>query len=609
MPDIIKLLPDSVANQIAAGEVIQRPASVVKELVENSVDAGATDIRIVIKDAGKTLIQIIDNGSGMSETDARLAFERHATSKIVTADDLFSISTKGFRGEALASIAAVAMVELRTGRKGDETGTFIRISGSKVEVQEPCSSPGGSIFTVKNLFYNVPARRKFLKTEGTEFRHIVSEFQKIALAHPEVRMMLHHNDAELYNLPSSNHKQRIVAIFGKAINQNLIGITADTSIAGLSGYILKPESARRSASEQFFFVNNRFMRHGYFHKAVTEAYHNILPNDVVPSYFIYLNVDPATIDVNIHPTKTEIKFEDERSIWQIIHATVRESLGRFNVAPSLDFNNEGIIDIPVFSGNQDFPEPPGIRVNTSYNPFAGEDAYRNHGEAAFRNQMAMMGVDNPPPWHAGQRGNLFGEGSTASGQGMDLPSISRNFFNLKSRYILTPVKSGLMMIDQKRAHERILYEKYLAILETGNRPVQKTMFPVTIELSHSDMIIMNEIAGRIECTGYDISILNPTTISVNGHPEDIEPGEIKTIIGNFIADYTETLADPSLGETEKLAASLARVSAIPYGKSLSSSEMEELFDRLFACSSPNYSPTGKPVILITPIEEIDKKFR
>jgi DNA mismatch repair protein MutL len=601
MSDIIKLLPDSVANQIAAGEVIQRPASVVKELVENSVDAGASEIRVVIKDAGKTLIQIIDNGSGMSETDARLAFERHATSKIVTADDLFSISTKGFRGEALASIAAVAMVELRTGRQGDDTGTYIRIAGSRVEVQEPCSSPGGSVFTVKNLFYNVPARRKFLKTEGTEFRHIVSEFEKIALAHPEIRLTLHHNDTELFNLPAANHKQRIVSIFGKAINQNLIGISAETSIVGLSGYILRPEFARRSGSQQFFFVNNRFMRHGYFHKAVTEAYHNILPNDAVPSYFIYLAADPASIDVNIHPTKTEIKFEDERSIWQIIHATVRESLGRFNVAPSLDFDNEGIIDIPVFSGNRGLPDPPGIRINTSYNPFAGEDGYRT--------PTGMPETGSVPPWSSLNPNHLFSH-NDADRHGDDSISVmNRNFFNLKNRYILTPVKSGLMIIDQKRAHERILYEQYLAVIETGKRPVQKTMFPVTIELPHSEMLIMQEISERIESTGFDITILNPTTISVNGHPEDVDQGEIKTIIGNFISGYLETLSDPSLGENEKLAASLARASAIPYGKSLSSHEMEELFDRLFACNSPNYSPTGKPVIQITPIDEIDKKFK
>lgn len=601
MPDIIKLLPDSVANQIAAGEVIQRPASVVKELVENSVDSGASDIKVVIRDAGKTMIQVIDNGSGMSETDARLAFERHATSKIKSAADLFAISTKGFRGEALASIAAVAMVELRTGRADDEAGTFIRIAGSRVEVQEPCGSPGGSIFTVKNLFYNVPARRKFLKTESTEFRHIINEFQKIALAHPDIKFSLHHNDVELYNLHEGNQRQRIVAMFGKAINQNLVSVSAETTIVGVSGFIGKPEYARRSGGEQFFFVNNRFMRHGYFHKAVMEAYHNILPPDTVPSYFIFIEADPASIDVNIHPTKTEIKFEDERSIWQIIHATVRESLGRFNVAPSIDFGPEGGIEIPVFRGNQGFPDQPQIRTDGSYNPFADEDAYRS--------QMAMMGVDTPPQWHLDRTGSLFGQKEGQPVGGDDQQMVNRNFFNLKNRYILTPVKSGLMVIDQRRAHERILYEEYLRVLKSQERAVQTTIFPVTLEIGREDMLIFEDIAADLQQIGYDIRVLNPTTITVTGHPGNLPQGEMKNIIESFIAGYKETLSDPSVGEKEKLAASLARASAIQYGKTLSMAEMEELFDRLFACSSPNYSPTGKPVIVITPIDEIDRKFK
>lgn len=601
MPDVIRLLPDSVANQIAAGEVIQRPASVVKELMENAVDAGATEIKVVVRDAGKTLIQVIDNGSGMSETDARLAFERHATSKIRSAADLFSISTKGFRGEALASIAAVAMVELKTGRHDEDTGTYIRIAGSKVEAQEPCGTPGGSVFSVKNLFYNVPARRKFLKTEGTEFRHIISEFQKIALAHPERRFYLSHNENELYSLPESNYRQRISGIFGKNMNHNLVSISAETSIVGLSGFIGKPEFARKGSSEQFFFVNGRFMRHGYFHKAVTEAYHNILAPDTTPSYFIFIHTDPATIDVNIHPTKTEIKFEDERSIWQIIHATVRESLGRFNVGPSLDFGPESGIDIPVPDGNPRFPNQPEIRINSAYNPFENEDAYGSH--------MTMMGVDNPPQWHLGRTESLFRkEGASASGGESEDAVITRNFFNLKNRYILTPVKSGLMIIDQRRAHERILFEEYLAMLKSGERPVQKTIFPVMIELNREEMLIIEDLMTDLQQIGYDIAMLNPTTITVNGHPGDIPPGEIGSIIEAFIAGYRETLTDPLMGEKEKLAASLARASAIPYGRALSAHEMEDLFDSLFACTAPNYSPTGKPVIIITPIDEIDRKF-
>jgi DNA mismatch repair protein MutL len=369
MPDIIKLLPDSVANQIAAGEVIQRPASVVKELMENAVDAGAGNISVIIKDSGKTLIQVIDDGSGMSETDARLSFERHATSKIASAKDLFAIVTKGFRGEALASIAAVAMVELKTRKDGDETGILVVINGSRVENQEPCSCPRGSSFSVKNLFYNVPARRKFLKSDSTELRHIINEFQKVVLAHPEIRFTLNHNDSEVYNLITGNQRQRIIGVFGKQINQDLITLETETSLVLIKGFIGKPENARRTYGEQFFFINNRFMKHPYFHKAVSEAYQNILPADAIPTYFIFMEADPSSIDINIHPTKTEIKFEDERSIWQILMASVREALGRFNIVPSLDFESEVLIDIPVKSSNDPFPKQPDIQINPRYNPF------------------------------------------------------------------------------------------------------------------------------------------------------------------------------------------------------------------------------------------------
>lgn len=599
MPDIIKLLPDSVANQIAAGEVIQRPASVVKELVENSIDAGAFEIKVLVRDAGKTLIQVADNGCGMSETDARLSFERHATSKISNAADLFSISTKGFRGEALASIAAVAMVELKTGRDGDDTGTIIRISGSRPESQEPCSMTGGSVFTVKNLFFNVPARRKFLKTENTELRHIITEFQKLALAHPGIRFSLHHNDTELFNLPGTNHRQRITAIFGKSMNQSMVSISAETSIAGLSGFIGKPEFARKSTGEQFFFVNNRFMRHPYLHKAVIEAYRNILPPDTTPSYFIFIETDPASIDVNIHPTKTEIKFEDERSLWQIIHAAARESLGRFNVVPSMDFGPEGMIDIPVAPGNDTVSRQPGIKVNTAFNPFDSEDACRS--------QMAMMGIDNPPPWRPERDGSFFTEKRQETPA--DQVHATRSFFNLKNRYILTPVKSGLMIIDQRRAHERVLYESYLHILQQKEQPAQKTIFPVTIEIGREDMLILEDIMADLQQIGYDITILTPTTIIVNGYPGDLPAAEIKSIIEAFLSGYRETSTDPAIGEKEKLAASMARAAAMPYGRSLSQNDMEYLFDQLFACSSPNYSPGGKPIIVIMPIDEIDRKFK
>ncbi|MFZ0471345.1 MAG: DNA mismatch repair endonuclease MutL, partial [Bacteroidales bacterium] len=376
MSDIIRLLPDSVANQIAAGEVIQRPASVVKELAENAVDAGATEISMVIRDAGRTLVQVIDNGSGMSETDARLAFERHATSKIASAEDLFTISTKGFRGEALASIAAVSMTELRTRREEDEAGTLVEINNSRVTKQEPCSCAAGSVFSVKNLFYNVPARRKFLKSDNTEFRHIITEFQRITLAHPLIKFSLIHNDQEVYRLPAGNNRQRIVALFGKQYNQNLVTVETETTIVSISGFAGKPENARRSAGEQFFFINNRFIRHPYLHRAVLEAYQGILPPDTVPAYFLFMTADPSTIDVNIHPTKTEVKFEDERSVWQIMLASVREALGRFNVVPSMDFGPEGAVEIPVITGDMPAPHSPHIEVDTSFNPFDGHEYNR-----------------------------------------------------------------------------------------------------------------------------------------------------------------------------------------------------------------------------------------
>jgi DNA mismatch repair protein MutL len=478
MSDIIKLLPDSVANQIAAGEVIQRPASVVKELIENSVDAGGINIRIIIKDSGKTLIQVIDDGTGMSETDARLAFERHATSKITSAQDLFAITTKGFRGEALASIAAVSTVELKTRRENDEAGTAIVISGSKVETQDMCSCPTGSSFSVKNLFFNIPARRKFLKSDNTELRHIINEFQKVALAHPSIRFSLYHNDSEIFNLPVANLRQRIIGVFGKHISQDLIALETETTLIKISGFIGKPENARRTFGEQFFFVNNRFMKHPYFHKAVLEAYQNILPAEAIPAYFIYMDADPASIDINIHPTKTEVKFEDERAIWQILMASVREALGRFNIVPSLDFENEALIDIPVRSASRDMPEPPVIEINTQYNPFAGEERESRPGV-----------IERFEREHAANWDRLYAgieKDEKTYGQNEKINESVRKLLQIKNKYIICPVKSGLMMIDQKRAHERILFEGFMENLLTNRSVGQASMFPVTVEMTQRD---------------------------------------------------------------------------------------------------------------------------
>jgi DNA mismatch repair protein MutL len=602
MSDVIKLLPDSVANQIAAGEVIQRPASVVKELIENSVDAGGKYIKVIIKDSGKTLIQVIDDGSGMSETDARLSFERHATSKITSAHDLFAIKTKGFRGEALASIAAVAMVELKTRKKESETGILVVVSGSKVETQEPCSCPVGSSFSVKNLFFNIPARRKFLKSDNTEIRHIVNEFQKIVLAHPDIRFSLHHNDTEIYNLAASNLRQRIIGVFGKQINQDLITLETDTSLINIKGFIGKPENARRTYGEQFFFVNNRFMKHPYFHKAVVEAYQNILPVEAIPSYFIFMEAEPASIDINIHPTKTEIKFEDERAIWQILMASVREALGRFNIVPSLDFENEALIDIPVMRASNSIPAQPRIDINPQFNPFDREE--KNQDRTAYIDRFEKENTANwEKLYSALERENENPE------QFEKIQESQRKFFQIKNKYIVCPVKSGLMLIDQKRAHERVLYERFLECLSTNRAISQTDMFPVTAELNPSDYILLSEIEVELGLLGFSFQHQGMNKITIIGRPADSDNSDPVQMLEILLEDYKNTQADPSTSAKEKVAGGMAEATAIQYGKVLSQGEMEDLFDTLFACQAPNYSPKGKSVISILTLEELDKRFK
>lgn len=602
MPDVIKLLSDSVANQIAAGEVIQRPASVVKELLENSVDAGGKNIRVIIKDSGKTLIQVIDDGCGMSETDARLAFERHATSKITTAQDLFAITTKGFRGEALASVAAVAMVELKTRREDSDTGILIVISGSKVEAQEPCSCSAGSSFSVKNLFFNIPARRKFLKSDNTEIRHIVNEFQKVVLAHPDIRFSLHHNDSEIYNLMPGKLRQRIIGVFGKQINNELITLETETSLIIIRGFIGKPENARRTYGEQFFFVNNRFMKHPYFHKAIVEAYQNILPAEAIPSYFIFMEADPASIDINIHPTKTEIKFEDERAIWQILMASVREALGRFNIVPSLDFDNEAFIEMPVISSSGSLPGQPEIQVNTQFNPFTADE-----------NQLTSPGYierferENITNWEKLYSSLEKGDDNTEPLENQK--ESQRKLFQIKNKYIVCPVKSGLMLIDQKRAHERILYEKFLDCISNNLAVSQVDMFPVTTELNPADLFILKEIEAELELLGFKIKHSGKNKVIIKGRPSGSDYSDPLEMLEILLEDYKNTQEDPTTGAKVKVAAAMASASAIPYGKTLSQHEMEDLFDTLFACHSPNYTSKGKPVISIILLDEIDKRFK
>jgi DNA mismatch repair protein MutL len=607
MADIIKLLPESVANQIAAGEVIQRPASVVKELMENSVDAGSTFITVLAKDGGKTLIQVTDNGCGMSDTDARMCFERHATSKIREAGDLFAIRTLGFRGEAMASIAAVSQVILRTRREEDEIGTQVIIAGSVVESQEPVTCDTGTSFLVKNLYFNTPARRKFLKTNNAELKHIIHEFQRVALANPQVEFSLIHNESEIYNLPASNLKQRIVHLFGKPVNQNLTTLDTATSLVNLRGYIGKPELAKKTAGEQFFFINNRFMKHPYFHRAVMNAYEKLLPADYFPSYFIFLETEPASIDINIHPTKTEIKFEEEPAIFQIIVAAVREALGKFNLMPSIDFNSEQAIEIPPLRPDNSF-RIPRISYNSGYNPFEMERkgfenyAARNEGdllrnwEKLYADQTGLPDENPVPEPDSQQQLSMRGDHSGS------------RFLQLKNRYILTAVKSGLMVIDQHNAHERILYEKYLQALAHNHVVAQQTLFPETIELEPSDYLMTLELMDDMQALGFDVRDFGSNTVVMNGCPADITNPDPRGLLESILDDYKNKQTDIKVKARERLILSLASASAVNYGKSLSDAEMQEIVDRLFACENPNYSPGGNPVIFILSLEEIEKKF-
>ncbi len=614
MPDIIHLLPDSVANQIAAGEVIQRPASLIKELVENSVDSGSSEIKIIIKEAGKTLVQVIDNGCGMSETDARLAFERHATSKIQKAEDLFLIRTMGFRGEALASIAAVAQVELKTRKQEDDLGTHIIIAGSVVENQEPVSCPAGTNIIVKNLFFNIPARRKFLKTNSTELRHIIVEFQRIALTLPKIAFSLYHNDSEIYNLPEvTSLPQRISGIYGRGILPNLIPVKTETTIVNIKGYIGKPEFARKTYGEQYLFVNHRFMRHPYFHKAIMEAYKEILPPETIPSYFLYFEINPESIDINIHPTKTEIKFEDERAIWQILHASIREALGKFNIVPSLDFNTEGSIDIPVMRKDQE-ADPPKVNYDPTFNPFESNNESKPYPR---QNQDSPLEKSNLKNWdrlYSGlEKENSFpGQAPTqkTSDQGtLPMQETGIHIFQFKNKYILTPVKSGLMIIDQKRAHEKILYENYLNLIKTKKAPVQQSLFPESLELNSEDYVLLKEILDDLNHLGFDINDLGNRSVIINGYPPEIDGGRMQEVIDSILEKYKSTAPDIIQDRTEKIAVSLAKTAAIPYGKQLSPEEMRNFIDQLFACSSPNYSPTGRIIVSIIKLDEFEKRFQ
>ncbi|MDR1223336.1 MAG: DNA mismatch repair endonuclease MutL [Tannerella sp.] len=595
---MIKLLPDNVANQIAAGEVVQRPASVVKELMENAIDAGASQVNLVIKDAGRTLIQVTDNGSGMSDTDARMAFERHATSKIVEIKDLESIMTFGFRGEALASIAAVSEVELKTRRKDADLGIRLLISASRVVSSEPVQCPAGSSFSVKNLFYNIPARRKFLKPDPSELKQIINEFHRVAICNPDIEFTFHNNGTQLYSLATGNLKQRLAGMFGKNIASTLIDVNVETSIVKVSGFAGKADKAKRTSGEQFFFANNRFFRSPYLQKAVYKAYEQLIPANMHPSFFIFLNVDSASIDINIHPQKTEVKFEDEQAIWQILNAVVRESLSKYAVAPSIIFDMEGAPDIPVLERNTRIVAPE-ITVDREYNPF------KTAGTQYSKPDNKMDGWEQFYNDFNRQSGTF--EASIAGFEqktAFEDDVQKKRFLQIKDRYIATPVKSGLMLVDICKAHQRILFEEFLALFQANSTVVsQKQLFPETVELSLSDYMLVQSVQGDLEKMGFDIRSID-SSIVFYALPAGLEKASAKNIVDEILRNIKEDYSSPTWDTREKLALSLAKSESVKKCGSLSDTEMEHLVNRLFACRMPDIDAEGKPTISIVEIEKL-----
>ncbi len=620
MSDVIRLLPDSVANQIAAGEVIQRPASVIKELVENSIDAGATSVTIILKDAGRTLIQVIDNGSGMSDTDARLAFERHATSKIRKADDLFALSTMGFRGEALASIAAIAQVDLRTMLKGESIGTRLIINGSKVESQQPEACAPGSNLMVKNLFFNVPARRKFLKKDSVEMSNIMREFERLALVNTGIEFTLISNEVTLHSLLRASLKQRIADLFGKSLDKQIIPVETDTSIVRINGFIGLPENARKRNPLQYFMVNGRNMRHPYFHKAILQCYERLIPAEAQPNYFINLTVDPETIDVNIHPTKNEIKFENEQAIWQILTAAVRESLGRFNAAPAIDFDIEDAPEIPVFAPDNDATHE--VELDGGYNPFA----ITGTGNAKRASSVSSSHVSE----HTASRQSQFQDWEklyddfvkkrddgyasmveskvncpeTQNELEMDVDTRATATLQLKNSYILTPSRDGLMIIDQHRAHKRILYDSYIDKAREQKFACQTTMFPEAVELSPSQNAILTDIAPSLEELGFNIAPLGDNTWSIIGIPSVLTGSNPRDTLLGMIESITESGDGLATGLQERVALSMAKSSAIKRGQTLTPAEMDKLISDLFRLPTPSLTPEGQKVFTIINIDDI-----
>ena len=612
MTDVIQLLPDSVANQIAAGEVIQRPASVIKELVENAVDAGAHTINVLVVDAGRTSIQVIDDGCGMSETDARLAFERHATSKIRKADDLFALQTMGFRGEALPSIVAVSQVEVRTRRKTDEIGTCLLLSGSRVESQEPCSCPVGSSFTVNNLFFNVPARRKFLKTNATELNNILTAFERIVLVYPDITFTLHSNGQELMNLRAGNLRQRITDVYGRRYAQDLLPVNVETAMCRISGFAAKPETARKKGVPEFFFVNGRYMKHPYFHKAVQQAYERLVPTGTHVPYFIYFEVNPADIDVNIHPTKTEIKFENEQPIWQILTAAVKDAIGQFCAIPQIDFDTEGRPDIPAYNPTMPMspdtataPSAPKVISDPSYNPFT-----TSRKKAAQGWEQLYDGL--PSNAANGLQQSFFdSQDSTFNTQHSTFNTLEKSpiHYQYKGCYIMTAVKSGLMIIDQHRADIRIRYDQYLAQLQTRSAETQQVLFPEVIIFTVAEQAVLEQVLPRLSAIGFDLADLGQGSYAINGIPAGIEGLNTIQLLHDMVSEAQENMTSTADQLGQALALTMARHAAIPQGQVLNNDEMENLVNELFACSNVNYTPDGHAILAILPQQDIEQLLK
>ncbi|WP_103866584.1 DNA mismatch repair endonuclease MutL [Aquimarina sp. I32.4] len=628
MSDIIQLLPDHVANQIAAGEVVQRPASLVKELLENAIDAKATHIKLIIKEAGKTLVQVIDNGVGMSATDARLSFERHATSKIRTAEDLFQLDTKGFRGEALASIAAIAHVELKTRQKKDEVGTEIKIEGSTIVSQEVCVTPVGTSISAKNLFYNIPARRNFLKSNAVELRHIIDEFHRVAMAHPTIKFDMYHNGTEVFNLPISKQRQRIVNIFGGKTNEKLVPVKEETDLVTISGFVGKPEYAKRTRGEQFFFVNDRFIKSAYLNHAVNAAFEGLLKEKTHPSYFLYLTVDPVSIDINIHPTKTEIKFEDEHALYAMLRSSIKHSLGQFNVAPVLDFNRDSSMDTPYeYKGKT--AQTPMIEVDRSFNPFAEENGDVSEKKETFSSKSNYTPFKKET---AGSWENLYvgleSDMGTSKSEENDFSSVEfesaevtgslfetdekkvghHTTYQLRKKYIVTTIKSGMVIVNQYRAHQRILYEEFLRNITMASAVSQQLLFPLVLSFSQKEIALLEIVKEQLENTGFVFGGLSPGEVKITAIPSVATEKEVAELLEKLVSDLENEVPDSSFSQTDLLAKSIAKSIAIRSGVELAPEQQQYMVNSLFACTEPTVTPDNKPTFITLTVDEIDKKF-